>query len=379
MTAVSEIDFEAEGLLDGVSGKARGERLVLLDELARDGVSLEELRQAVREDRLALLPAERVLSGDGGRYTLAEVAEAAGLDLDFLRRQRQALGLPVSTGDEPDATSEDLEAARRARAFLDAGLSEEGMLEVTRVIGMSVAQVAAAIRQLIADSYVEAGVTERELGLRLARAARELAPLAGSVLRYALGLHLREQVRHDVIAGTEVAAGRLPGASEVAVCFADLVGFTRLGERLEAEEIGGLAGRLSEIATEAARPPVRLVKMIGDAAMLVSPDTDALLEAALGLIETAEADERVPPLKAGIARGEALARGGDWYGRPVNLASRISAVARPSSVLVSAEVAERAGEGFSFSPAGRRRFKGIRGEVSLRRARRAHPDGAGSS
>ncbi len=379
MTAVSEIDFEAEGLLDGVSGKARGERLVLLDELARDGVSLEELRQAVGEDRLALLPAERVLSGDGGRYTLAEVAEAAGLDLDFLRRQRQALGLPVSTGDEPDATSEDLEAARRARAFLDAGLSEEGMLEVTRVIGMSVAQVAAAIRQLIADSYVEAGVTERELGLRLARAARELAPLAGSVLRYALGLHLREQVRHDVIAGTEVAAGRLPGASEVAVCFADLVGFTRLGERLEAEEIGGLAGRLSEIATEAARPPVRLVKMIGDAAMLVSPDTDALLEAALGLIETAEADERVPPLKAGIARGEALARGGDWYGRPVNLASRISAVARPSSVLVSAEVAERAGEDFRFSPAGRRRFKGIRGEVSLRRARRAHPDGAGSS
>ncbi len=379
MTAVSEIDFEAEGLLDGVSGKARGERLVLLDELARDGVSLEELRQAVGEDRLALLPAERVLSADGGRYTLAEVAEAAGLDLDFLRRQRQALGLPVSTGDEPDATSEDLEAARRARAFLDAGLSEEGMLEVTRVIGMSVAQVAAAIRQLIADSYVEAGVTERELGLRLARAARELAPLAGSVLRYALGLHLREQVRHDVIAGTEVAAGRLPGASEVAVCFADLVGFTRLGERLEAEEIGGLAGRLSEIATEAARPPVRLVKMLGDAAMLVSPDTDALLEAALALIETPEADERVPPLKAGIARGEALARGGDWYGRPVNLASRISAVARPSSVLVSAEVAERAGEDFRFSPAGRRRFKGIRGEVSLRRARRAHPDGAGSS
>ena len=74
--------------------------------------------------------------------------------------------------------------------------------------------------------------------------------------------------------------------------------------------------------------------MLGDAAMLVSPDNDALLDAAIALIEAAEVEgQGFPSLRAGVARGAALSRAGDWYGRPVNLASRITDIAYPGSVL----------------------------------------------
>ena len=104
----------------------------------------------------------------------------------------------------------------------------------------------------------------------------------------------------------------MPGAQEITVGFADLVGFTKLGESLPAAELGAVAKRLEEMAADVAEPPVRLVKTIGDAAMLVSPDTDALLGAALALVDAAEDEgEGFPLLKAGVARGEAIARAGD--------------------------------------------------------------------
>jgi adenylate cyclase len=170
------------------------------------------------------------------------------------------------------------------------------------------------------------------------------------------------------------------GSDEVTVAFADLVGFTRLGESLEIEQIGDLTGKLFELASDAARPPVRLVKMIGDAAMFASLESEPLLEAVVGLVESAGTEE-IPPLRAGLARGQALGRSGDWYGRPVNLAARITNFARPDSVVadqaVKESIAETNGRPFDFSFAGKRRFKGIEGEVPVHRVRRTE-DGSGS-
>jgi adenylate cyclase len=163
----------------------------------------------------------------------------------------------------------------------------------------------------------------------------------------------------------------MQGTQEVSVCFADAVGFTSLGEILDAEGLGAVTGRLAEMASEVAGSRVRLVKMIGDAAMLVSPDGDALLDAALSLVEAAEAEGGdFPVLRAGVARGDALPRGGDWYGRPVNLASRITNVAYPGSVLAAGEAHDAAANGYRWSFAGARRLKGIDGEVKLFRCRR---------
>ena len=106
--------------------------------------------------------------------------------------------------------------------------------------------------------------------------------------------------------------------------------------------------------------------------MLVSPDVRPLLETTLDLVEAADAEgEDFPQLRGGLALGPALARAGDWYGRPVNLASRITGRARPGSVLATQEVRDAAGEnGLRWSFAGEKRLKGVREPVPLFRARR---------
>ena len=117
------IDFEGEGLLDGAgSGPAREARRELLQTLENEGFSLDDLRRAAREDRLALLPIERVLEREGPRYTQREVAEAAGVDPDFLREARRALGEPDVGFEERVLTDADLELARQARILLESGL-----------------------------------------------------------------------------------------------------------------------------------------------------------------------------------------------------------------------------------------------------------------
>jgi adenylate cyclase len=371
---VAEIDFEPEGLLEGLSGKAREARLALLRELADQGVTLDELKRAVEENRLVLLPVERVFDEGADRYTAAEVAEASGLGPHFLGRLLQALGAPIPAADERVYADMDLEAAKRAKMFLEAGLPEEGVLETSRLIGISMANLADANVDLVGDVFTEPGVDERELAMRYAAAARTMAPPLGETLLHAYRLHLRERIRQAVITEAELAEGRVSGSDEMTIAFADMVGFTRLGESLEIEQIGDLTGRLFELASDSARSPVRLVKMIGDAAMFASPESGRLLEAVIGLVESGRT-ENIPPLRAGAARGQALGRGGDWYGRPVNLAARITSFARPESVVVDQfvkdSIAESNGRPFHFSFAGKRRFKGIEGEVPVHRVRRA--------
>ena len=364
------IDFETEGLLKGTRGRAREARRELLEQLAAEGFTLDELREAVAEDRLALLPVERVLAPEGDRFTGREVAERAGLPVDFLISQRQALGLPVPDPDDPVFDAADIEGAGRLRAFREAGFSDAALHEMARVLGVAMSQVAAANRSLVVEALVHAGDTERDVGLRFAEVARTLGPLSGESLSYILNLHLREQVRNDVVGRAQLTAGT-PGAQEIATCFADLVGFTELGEELAPEDLGGVTGRLGKLVGKVAVPPIRLVTMIGDAAMLVSPDAEALVDAGLTLVDAArEGAEELPMMRAGIAYGPGIARVGDWYGRPVNLASRITGIARPGSVVLDAAAKEAAGDGFSYSLAGERRLKGVQGRVTLYRARR---------
>ena len=373
-----DIDFEGEGLLGDLTGEAREARLALLEELSEKGASLHELKRAVEEHRLVLLPVERAFDEGADRYTEAEVAEASGLEPDFLRRLLQALGAPNPEKDERVYAETDVEAARRAKTFLEAGLPEDGVLETSRLIGISMANLAEANVDLVGEVFTEPGVDERELAMRYAAAAETMAPLLGETLLHAYRIHLNERIRQAVITEAEVAEGRISGADEVTIAFADLVGFTRLGESLEIEEIGDLTRRLFELASDVAKPPVRLVKMIGDAAMFASRESQPLLDAVVQLIESAGAQE-IPPLRAGIARGRALGRGGDYYGRPVNLAARITNFARPESVVIDQAVkdsiANHNGRPFDFSFAGKRRFKGIEGEVSVYRVRRASESG----
>ena len=123
------------------------------------------------------------------------------------------------------------------------------------------------------------------------------------------------------------------------------------------------------MTTDLLRPPVRLVKMIGDAAMLVSPEEGPLLDLALDLVDAAEADDEFPQLRAGLASGQAVGRWGDWYGRPVNMASRVCSRARPGSVLVTEPVADACeGDGYRLSAAGQKTAEGDWSRAALARA-----------
>jgi adenylate cyclase len=368
--SAEQIDFDAEGLLDGLDGEARAERLALLEQLAGEGVTLAELRRTTATGTVIFLPADRVIVG-AERYTAAEVAERSGVDEDFLVTVRRAMGLPIPDPGEALYTDAEVESAARIVLAREAGISDAEILDLMRVLGRGLAQAAESLRLLPLKLVLEPGISERDLAGRYAQAAAALYPMVDPMVSNVLALHLRHTAQSEVINTLERSGGQLPGSREVTVCFADLVGFTRLGEEVPPDELGRLAVRLEELASDVVAPPVRLVKTIGDAAMLASIESEPLIDAALALIDAADAEGGdFPQLRAGAALGLALPRAGDWFGRPVNLASRITSVARPGSLLAAQEVRDSAGEAYRWSFAGERRLKGIRGATALFRGRR---------
>ncbi|HET9720384.1 MAG TPA: adenylate cyclase regulatory domain-containing protein [Solirubrobacteraceae bacterium] len=359
------VDFAAEGLLDGLAGSERADRLALLRWLAREGASLEELRAAVAEHRLALLPLERRL---GGRYSAREIEESTGLPAGLMLELRRLLGLSQAEPDDVVFSEDDVTQARSIQLFLDAGLDVETLSDLTRVLGEAMARVAGSVAAAFADTFLTPGSSELEVAERFDAEAQRLMPATVPVLAGVFNAHMRESIHRAVLGAQELESGRMPHASTLAICFADMVGFTRLGGQLELAELGSVASRLAALAGDRATEQVRLIKTIGDAAMLVSADPAALVEAALGLVADAEAAE-LPTLRAGIALGEATFRNGDLFGHPVNLASRVTGAARPGSVLVTQEVRDAAADRFDWSYAGRFRFKGVSGQLPLHRAR----------
>jgi adenylate cyclase len=359
------MDFDAAGLLEGLEGEERAKRLRLLERLADDGFSEGELVKAVKENRLALLPVERVL---GGTYTAADVEERTGLAAGTTARTRRQLGLPAPQDDDRVFSEEDVEAARSMKLFLDAGFAEQRVDEITRVLGEGMGRLAATIAASFVETFLDAGESEDEVALRFAELAEQLTPAFAPILVAAFTAHLRDSVQRGVLGLAELETGDIAGAQELAVCFADLVGFTRLGGQVELGELSTLAGRLASLASSFTQPPVRLVKTIGDAAMFVSPEPAPLVEVALKLVAAFEAEE-LPSLRAGIAFGPALQRAGDYYGNSVNLASRVTGVARPGSVLCTREIRDATRDAFHWSSAGRHKLKGVSGPTPLYRAR----------
>src|SRR5215217_1058271 len=192
----ADIDPEAAGLLDGVSDeREREDRARLVRELARDGVSVEELREAIETDRLSLLPLERALSGDArDDYTLAEIAERSGVEEPYLRALRRALGLPRADGRERVGSETDVEAAEMVQRFREAGLPDDGLLEIARVMGHGMSLLAATVQRVLADAFLEEGDTEVDAALRHGQAVEELRGELGPLLEYVLAVHQREQV-----------------------------------------------------------------------------------------------------------------------------------------------------------------------------------------
>lgn len=359
------MDFDRAGLLDGLEGEERATREKLLAQLAGNGVPLDQLKAAVAEKRLALLPVERVL---GGRFTATEIEQRSGVPADMILRIRRLAGLPEAAPDEQAFAEEDIAMAQSTKLFLDAGFDEQRLAQLTRVLGEVMARLAATTTSSFVETFLKPGDSEADVALRFATLAEQLTPAMTPVLTAAFKAHLRESVRRGMLGRAELEAGQLAGSQEIAVCFADIVGFTRLGSEIELQDLGTVAGRLAELANEVSEGPVRLVKTIGDAAMFVSEEEAPLVQAALSLLKAGEAAD-MPALRAGIASGPAVIRAGDFYGNSVNLASRVTGVARPGSVLCTQAVRDAAPEDFDWSFAGRHKLKGVSEAPALFRAR----------
>lgn len=352
----------------GVAGDAeRTARRQLLRHCHERGASVQQLREAVREERLATLPLEFALTS-GGSYTMTAMARTSGVPAPYLKAMLLALGHPAPKPRERRYSEEDLRAAQALAVFLAAGLPRQELLEVARVLGQSMAQAAAVIRRFIGNALIQAGDSEHELGLRYVAAVEQLAPQLTSVLEHQLRIHLREQATRDVIGRAEREAGMVSHTREVGICFADLSGFTKLGERVPAERMGALGTRMATLCMSVAQPPVELVKTIGDGGMFVCADVDALLDATCELAQSVEQEgEQFPTMRAGIAFGPAVVRVGDWFGATVNRASRIADIAKPRTILADDATRAQSAHQLAWRRTRRRSLKGIDGRIQLYR------------
>lgn len=364
-------DHTIDDLLEGLEGTARTERAELVRWLFEQGITAEEIRAT----NPPLLLATRHIIGDDGTYvSTREISETHGIDLGLLQRVQRAIGLVRV--DDPDAAVHmraDGEAAAFTQRFVELGLDPEHVILVVRVLAEGLSRTAEVMRYSALSAIMRPGASELEIAQASKALVTKIAPMLGPMIQHMLFMQLRHMMETEAVNAAERAAGKpLPGARQISVAFADLVGFTRIGEAVTPEELGHLANRLAILARDMTVPPVRFIKTIGDAVMFVCPEPQPLLDVVLKLVEAVDSDNDFPRLRAGVASGMAVSRAGDWFGSPVNVASRVTSVARPGTVLAADSVWDVIGERgeFSASFAGSRHLKGIKGEVKLFRIRR---------
>jgi adenylate cyclase len=324
---------------DGTPASAE-EEAFWADVLRAQGVPEGEIARAQREGPLELFAVERYILAEPLLYDVEAAADASGLPADDLRRFWRALGFPDPEPGEKTFTQRDLDMMRTVLRFIDAEVLDEAVaMQMARVIGSSLARVAAAqveVADLRQGGIAVADVdtmTDAERAQEVQRAA-ELIPILSGVIESVWRRHLASAARSRILRDDE--APELP----VTVGFADLEGFTSLSQQLPEHELAEVVNHFEEIAYDvvARFPHSRVVKMIGDEVMFASDDVHEGAELALALAEAYGADEVLGDVRVGLATGRALKLEGDLYGPAVNLASRLVSIAYPGSVVVSPEV-----------------------------------------
>lgn len=313
------------------------ERARLVAYLLNQGVGEESMAAAAKQGRLPLLVIDLALAARG-TDTAEQAATAAGVSPEFAERLWRAMGLPVADPDEAVYSRREV-AALRVLGALRSIYEEDELVEAVAVVGRAMAQVAGAqvelFRRHIEPRFRAAGSGDLEWALRAATLVDVVRRPTAANLEVVHLRHLEAAARAESVALVEEAAGVLPGQVDATVGFADLVGFTEVTERLSPLEAGELANRLLTAADDVLGGPTRLVKTIGDAVMFTARDPVTAAAAATRLIQVTAAMEGMPPLRAGLAHGPVLRRHGDYFGRTVNVASRLCAEAPPRCVLLA--------------------------------------------
>jgi adenylate cyclase len=355
---------ELEDLLEGLNGALRAGRERLLVELLERGYTAAALREAHRDDRLAVLLLEEALH-ESVSLSPRDLASRTGVDVDEVVRVGRLLGLTVGGADEAAFDELSCDALRMLQLAQSYGMSEAAVDELLTVLRRNMWQLTADMEVIVGNALGRPGDTEYELAHRYADAARVLAPSAVPLVAGAFTAHLRERMRDIFVTPGEAEFGSLRAVTDVAIAFVDLVGFTGLSERVDAGDLKSIAMRLADLADAAIEIPVRLVKTVGDAVMLMSRDADALLRVVIEIHRAARLDPTLPAIHSGVAYGSAHLGGADVYGVPVNVASRLTDLAPAGSIWATAAVSGAARDSFPWTTRGPHELKGCTGPTTI--------------
>jgi adenylate cyclase len=286
---------------------------------------------AAADERLAAL--SRVVGLDPPRYVRSEVAEIAGVAHERSVRWWRAMGFPEVPQDLPAFSDLDIEMVRRLAALSGSGLVEDAdILRLARVLGASFSRIAEA-QLAVLERVLDAVPGTEATGDRVLRpdvVALVDAPMVKMLedtLLYVWHRHLFAALGRRLQAGLD--------AAELAVGFADLSGFTRLSQRVDAVRLAELVDAFEETAFDVvAGHEGRTVKLVGDEVMFVAATLPAAVTIALELAARLRAIPEMPPVHCGIAYGLVVAVGGDVFGDAVNLAARLTTAARRDTIVI---------------------------------------------
>jgi len=283
---------------------------------------------------------ETALLGDAPALTSDEVASAAGVTREQARRLWRALGFP-DAGEEVAFTEDDLRALSLLVGAVDQGAIDfDTAVRLTRAVGQTMAKLAdwqvgtlsARVEQL--ESGQEA--TGSRIGSAL-RLAEQVGIPFEQLLLYSWRRHLAAAVARVEALG---AADEDLHTTVVTVGFADLVSFTALSNQMDEDRIGDLVEVFeSRCQDVVAAQHGRVIKTLGDSVLFVSEDAVRAMEMALSIVEVIGRDNRLPDVRVGLATGSVVMRLGDVFGPPVNLAARLTGVARRNRVIIDNETA----------------------------------------
>jgi adenylate cyclase len=377
VTAPTLRRWVASGLVtlddDGLPSAATLASARVVARLRERGFSLKEIRAATESGKLASSYIEGLLPDAPAHWTRESAARETGLEPALIERIFMSMGFGAQGGLD-HLTDDDVQLLRYAAAVLGAGLPLVAFLQLVRVYGTAMSQIADAEVRLfhlyVHEPLMRDGVPGWEMAEEMAGLAREILPLASPIMDHAHNRFLQHYIEQDVIGHMEADLGDGPldlGRMRVAIAFADLAGYTRLTEEVGDEEAVSAVERFVEQVELSLPDDARIIKTIGDEVMVVGSDPGALLDWAVTFQR--EVAQRPLP-RIGIHYGETLYRDGDYYGREVNQASRVAARAAGGEVLVTRPVKEAARSGLAFDRIGEVRLKGFTEATELFLARR---------
>jgi adenylate cyclase len=334
--------------------------------LRERGHSLAEIRRASDGGRLAYGFVEDLFPTPEGDHTLEDAAAATGLEPALIERLWTAAGLSASTLDRLSA--EDVDLLRDLASVLAAGLPLVAVLQLVRVYGQALARLADAevrlFHQYVHEPLMRDGVPGLVMAEEMEGLAGTLMPLASSVMDRLHHRTLRHFVEQDVVGHMEQeTAGDVDlGRVRVAIAFADLAGYTQLTEEAGDEQALDLVERFVAVVEATLPDDARVVKTIGDEAMIVGADPSALVDWAV-TFQAGQAERPLP--RIGMHHGAVLYRDGDYYGHEVNVAARVGARAAGGEVLVTRPIVESADRDLEFDLIGEVKLKGLSGATEL--------------